>query len=815
MERASTNECSKLIGTLFQSGSLCGLSDRELLDRFVDKDGDGDDAIGEAAFEALVKRHGPMVRRVCRSLMDDRDDADDAFQATFLVLARRAASIRDCEAVASWLYGVAGRVVARARSEAKRRQLLERVVAEQARREGEQEKGGPREPMPELHEEVARLPEHYRAPIVLCYLEGQTHEQAARALGCPLRTLQTRLQRGKAKLRLRLVERGLAPEAGLLAVATAGGLYPSSTSASVVTAPGGMLPAGLSESTARVSVQFATARSAGRASAALGLARAVLKSLFWNRLRHTAGLASGLAMGLTLTYFGLAAAVQETGKPASPEAQESGKQADTVAIRVHDDRGRPISGADAWMQTSFDETDGTLGHGTTDAQGRVLMPIPAFWRQHPEDKFGLIWAHAPGRHMATANAWKALAGKVESVELILGPPADTALLVLDPEGHAVAGASVEPRLVKTPVVHYCEAPRFILPSLRAVTGADGRARLPAVPRGDLRSVRIATGALGIQDVTFNDIVESRSMDVQDVVTGPAERIIRLRRTGCIFGRIIADRPEWTRGVKLRVTTFVPSFQGHSVTTAWDGDVGEAEVVSRADGFFVIPAIAAGQARIEIIADPKLRVLPLIPEAKVQSDAITRVEIRLEKTVRLRGAIHMRETGDPVAGVPILIGDGAAKNGVTTISDSQGRYEATTLPGDVTVQVSYTPGSFVQVGDDPLSVRHRVPAGVEVLDLPPLEVVPGVTVQGRLVDAANQPIANVWVSALAATGKRAYGGVETDRDGAFTLKAIPSGVPLRYSCFFAVGLRPGLDRAGEAQIVQENPLLLRAVSSERP
>jgi RNA polymerase sigma factor (sigma-70 family) len=446
MERASTNASSRGIVTLFQFGSLCGLSDRQLLDLFVAKDGEGDGAVAEAAFEALVKRHGPMVRRLCRSLMNHRDDADDAFQATFLVLARRAGTIRDCEAVASWLYGVAGRVVARARSEAKRRLLLERVVAEHSRREGAQENEGPGELMPELYEEVARLPEHYRAPIVLCYLEGQTHEQAARTLGCPLRTLQTRLQRGKAKLRLRLVERGLAPEAGLLAVATAEGLFPSSTSATAVRAPSGMLPAGLSESTARVSVHFATARTAGRASAALGLARAVLKSLFWNRLRRTAGLVSGFAMGLTLTYFGLAAAVQETGKPASPAVQETGKPADTVAIRVHDDRGRPISGAVAWMQTSLEESDGTLGHGTTDAQGRALMPVPALWRQHPEDKFGLIWAHAQGHHMATANAWKALVGKAESVELTLGPSADTAFLVLDPEGHAVAGATVEPRV---------------------------------------------------------------------------------------------------------------------------------------------------------------------------------------------------------------------------------------------------------------------------------------------------------------------------------------------------------------------------------
>ena len=98
------------------------------------------------------------------------------------------------------------------------------------------------EPMPELYEEIARLPERYRAPIVLCYLEGQSHEEAARILRCPLRTLQTRLQRGKAKLRMRLVRRGLAPEAGCWRRGSPGA---STRRRSPVTSANGMLPAGL------------------------------------------------------------------------------------------------------------------------------------------------------------------------------------------------------------------------------------------------------------------------------------------------------------------------------------------------------------------------------------------------------------------------------------------------------------------------------------------------------------------------------------------------------------------------------------------
>jgi hypothetical protein len=136
MHRTPTNTSNRSIRTLFVAGSLCGLTDRHLLDRFLAREGDGDeaDAGAEAAFQVLVKRHGPMVLRLCRSLLNDRHDADDAFQATFLVLARRASSIRDGQAVVSWLYSVATRVAARARGEAGRRRLVERIVAEQARR---------------------------------------------------------------------------------------------------------------------------------------------------------------------------------------------------------------------------------------------------------------------------------------------------------------------------------------------------------------------------------------------------------------------------------------------------------------------------------------------------------------------------------------------------------------------------------------------------------------------------------------------------------------------------------------------------------
>jgi hypothetical protein len=132
-----------------------------------------------------------------------------------------------------------------------------------------------------------------------------------------------------------------------------------------------------------------------------------------------------------------------------------------------------------------------------------------------------------------------------------------------------------------------------------------------------------------------------------------------------------------------------------------------------------------------------------------------------------------------------------------------------------MQLVSAPGSFVQLGDDPSSQRRHVPPGVDAFDLPPIEVVRGVKVQGRLVDATDQPIANVSIYADAASGNRQYGAGATDHDGAFTMR-IPSGVPIKYRYSFDQGgAPPGLDPVGEARIVREVPLLLRAPTRRTP
>ncbi len=201
---------------LFDAGTLVGLDDAQLLDRFVG--GRGEPA--ERAFEMLVRRHGPVVALVCRRALRDDHAAQDAFQATFLVLARTAGSIRRPEALASWLHGVARRVARQSRRADDRRRRAELRAA--TSRQPEPMPNHPAGDFEALHAEIDRLPGRYREAIVLCDLAGLTHEAAARQLGCPPGTLSARVARGRARLRAALIRRGvgdpgLVPLAGKLA----------------------------------------------------------------------------------------------------------------------------------------------------------------------------------------------------------------------------------------------------------------------------------------------------------------------------------------------------------------------------------------------------------------------------------------------------------------------------------------------------------------------------------------------------------------------------------------------------------------------
>jgi RNA polymerase sigma factor (sigma-70 family) len=186
------------------------LSDRELLERFVRRQ-------DETAFTALVERHAAMVLRTCRRVLRHHQDAEDACQATFLVLVRKASSIRKLNSVASWLHGVAFRVALKARSRSVRvprpAEDLQTVADPQQGQPAATEWGSA------LDEELQRLPEKFRAPLILCYLQAKTRDEATQELGWKASTFKGRLEWGRKLLRQRLARRGLTWSAVLLAAA--------------------------------------------------------------------------------------------------------------------------------------------------------------------------------------------------------------------------------------------------------------------------------------------------------------------------------------------------------------------------------------------------------------------------------------------------------------------------------------------------------------------------------------------------------------------------------------------------------------------
>jgi RNA polymerase sigma factor (sigma-70 family) len=201
------------------TGRAEGLTDEELLDQFLN----GDSYASQDAFQSLVVRHGPMVLGTCRHVLNTLHDAEDAFQATFLVLARKGATIRNRRVLAGWLHEVAHRIAVKTRATAVRRRNVERqsmAMSPPAVEPGTQDQAAAwNELRPVLHAEVDRLPERYRMPVILSYLEGKTNEEVAELLRWPVGTVKGRLSRARDLLRSRLMRRGVSLSAAIIVTA--------------------------------------------------------------------------------------------------------------------------------------------------------------------------------------------------------------------------------------------------------------------------------------------------------------------------------------------------------------------------------------------------------------------------------------------------------------------------------------------------------------------------------------------------------------------------------------------------------------------
>jgi HlyD family secretion protein len=310
------------IQALFDTGAMGELTDRQLLERFKLRDNEG----AELAFAVLVERHGPMVFRACHSILRDRHSAEDAFQATFLILARKAGSVWFRESLGPWLFGTACRVAWCARSAAFRRRTHERKAAELTAPTVEDPSWDDRDNV--LHEELSRLPERYRLAVMMCDLEGLTQEQAARQLGWPPGTVRSRLARGRGRLRDQLTRRGLAP-----AVVPVG----ASLARPAVSAA-------LAASTVENALKFAAGRAVSgiATSSAIAFTEGVVTVMSMSKLKLILAvvLAGGVLVGST-TLLGHRALglLQSTPSQVKPEPKvQAGTQGspDTPALSGHE-----------------------------------------------------------------------------------------------------------------------------------------------------------------------------------------------------------------------------------------------------------------------------------------------------------------------------------------------------------------------------------------------------------------------------------------------------------------------------------------------
>ena len=303
------------IHTLFEVGTLGGQSDGQLLEQFAARK-------SEAAFATLVARHGPMVLSVCESLLGDAHDAEDAFQAAFLILAKKARSIRDPDLLGNWLYGVARRTAQKAKAQRARRRVREgreEAMCSIAIANGlaEIESVG-REETAMLHEEVDRLPESLRAPIVLCYLEGLTHGEAALRLRWPIGTVRSRMARARGLLRARLTRRGLAYAAIVAAIES-----PRAVRAEV--------PQALAHTTTRSAIELATGTASGLVSTpAATLMKEVLQVMFMTQLKRI--VATALAVLCIATGAGIIAMGALQLPPSGAQGAQAAQAADQRAM---------------------------------------------------------------------------------------------------------------------------------------------------------------------------------------------------------------------------------------------------------------------------------------------------------------------------------------------------------------------------------------------------------------------------------------------------------------------------------------------------
>jgi RNA polymerase sigma factor (sigma-70 family) len=767
---------------LFEQGTLTGLTDEQLVERFAARR-------DETAFEALIVRHGRSVLAVCHDVLRDGHDAEDAFQATFLILARKAGSLWVRGSLAAWLHRVARRVSVEASERKARRRRFEKTGL----------KIDAAEPiacdpllglMKILHEEIDRLPEKYRAPIILCELEALTRDQAAHRLGWQPGTVAGRLARARSILRERIGRRGDVNGVDL-AQATA------QRRATAREVPWALI--------AKTASSAAAATKNGVASVGgAELARRVTAAIIVTRLKY--GVATSIAAGFVAVV--VVAGLRDARPESKPQTTASigseriqtpsrGGPADgadamvPIAGTVVLQDGRPARGARVFFSLvdhAFD--DGTVRADTfTGDGGQFNMPIPHVdvpWAGFLDT--GALWVYRPGSLVASMPVYRGALPPGLPERFVLAPRTRVEFEVVGPDGKAVTDARIEPSTIDRDHAHVPDRLASII-AAETVTNARGRAVMTAFFSEELTAIRVTANGFGRQDFRF--------------VPGKLDagvKVVKLRPVGRLKGRLVGD-PATVRHRPLRVISFGPPGER-------SGQAPNRTISTDENGGFDIPEIVAGPIAVRTVPRSDLAWFAHSDGSlNVEAGKTTEVVLTLKPAVRVRGVVREQGTEKPIAGVRLdvtLEGSDFMKSG------DDGSYEGYMPPGVAFVLARFIPPRYARPLFGPVQVR--VPEDAVDFALPPFELTPAGELAGLIVDDRARPVAGAQVEATWVLNERGPGtglhhlSVRSGPDGRFNFQGIPIGADVSLSAHHR-GLRtiePTRTRPGEAKVLHLMP-----------
>lgn len=747
------NELVRTARRAADADRLAGASDAELLDRLHP-------TWDAAAFEALVRRHARTVLAAARAVQPDDADVSDAFQATFLVLLRDARRVRRGP-LGPWLYGVARRVVLKARAKAA---AVKKREAKAARAEPRTDADpGWRETCDLLVRELARLPESFRRPLELCYFDGLTREEAAAVLGVSCATVRGRLERGRDLLRRRLEARGVALSVGMLVLA-------------------------LVNSAAAVSPRLIQAALSAASGSAPPAVAAIVEEITVTGIKKGLALLAVFAVGVVgLSLWGWTdAAARPDDKPAMKADVPKAKPADpkvakTISGFVVGPDGKPVPDATLELKTASASLVKNLAGkpaGVSDADGKFKIEVPKdvlhFWLLARKDGFGVAWLepeYPTGAFPAQAK-----------LELVKDFP--VAGRVLDTEGKPVAGVTVTVRDVIEPMNR--DLDKLLKGSANGGFGTVGQWEKvlfdPVPPATTDKDGKFAISGLGAERVVGlavhgkgfarqSGFVFTRAgVDVEplnrqpkgSVVTGPGQHPV-----------MYPANPTFVVGTGYSLTGVVtnnstgkpiPDCEVEMIAGFWD----HVRVRTDAAGKYTLDGLTKGTQHHVLVTPPASAGVFATWKtvARTDADKPVSLDFALAKGAIFKGKVIDKETKEPVRAqfqiVPTADNEYAKRPEYETANrdmvwrgGSEDHFRITTVPGKSKVAISVVPMKTLH--GQPF---HPYRAGQSLeIDLPAdgekdhvIEVERGRTATVNLVDEAGKPVPGAAVLGLTYTNQ---------------------------------------------------------------